>query len=622
MNVAQVQFQAGLTALSQNHISQALSAFESAAKLAPRAAPAHHMVGIALQRLGRLAEAEKAISRAIELNPKEPDFFSNRALVKCGQERFDRAIFDAKAALSLDPAHIGGLCNLGLAQQGAKQYAAAAATFTRLIKVAPNFASAYDNASLAVRSIEDPDAGLVAATAFAAAAPDSSIAHIDLSGVLSANGEVARAAAELERAVALAPTDFRAHSRRLFNLNYLEAPSTKDRAAMVGEFTKAAVASIVPGAHQPDAGSSGKTLRLGFVSADLREHSVSYFLVTVLPALRSRGLQLVAYSNVKQSDALTERLKTEFDEWRDIRETPDETVGAQIAADRIDILLDLSGHTGGNRQRLMAMRPAPVSVAWLGFSATTGNPGIDYVLGDGRVLSPESATHFTERPLRMPHGYLCFSPPGTEPGDAPGSGPMTFGSFNTLNKLSDRTVAMWSKILAAVPGSELLLKTKALDSTEIRQRTSGRFVAHGIDPERVVLVGHTATRDAHLQLYSRIHLALDPWPYSGTTTTMEALSMGVPVLTLDEGRFISRVSASLLDTAGLDHWIACDEAAYIEKAVTAATDITSLVAMRSGFRQQVLRSPLYDSASFAADFDAVMRGIWRDWCAGVGNKVN
>ncbi|RYF98400.1 MAG: tetratricopeptide repeat protein, partial [Caulobacteraceae bacterium] len=237
MNVAQVQFQAGLTALSQNRVPQALSAFQSAAKLAPRAAPAHHMIGVSLQRLGRLAEAEKAISRAIELDPREPDFFSNRALVKCGQERFDRAIFDAKAALRLDPAHVGGLCNLGLAQIGAKQYAAAAAMFTRLIEVAPGFASAYDNASLAVRNIEDPDLAIAAATAFVAAAPDSSIAHVDLSGLLAGRGEVVRAAAELARALQLDPTSFKAHSRRLFNLNYLEAPTEADRASLVDEFT-------------------------------------------------------------------------------------------------------------------------------------------------------------------------------------------------------------------------------------------------------------------------------------------------------------------------------------------------------------------------------------------------
>ncbi len=622
MNVAQLQFQAGLTALGQNRVPQALSAFETAVKLAPRAAGAHHMVGVTLQKLGRLAEAEKAITRAIELNPREPDFYSNRALVKCGQEKFDRAIFDAKAALRLDPAHVGALCNLGLAQQGARQYVAAAATFTRLIEIAPTFPSAYENASIAVRSIEDPDAALVAATAFAAAAPDNSLAHLDLGEVLAQSGDVIRAANEFALGANLAPGEFLPHSRRLFNLNYLDSLSETELAAAVGAFTKAATASVVPHRHRPDAAQSEKPLRLGFVSGDLREHSVSYFLRTVLPALGARGLHLVAYSNGKKSDALTERLKTEFDGWREIRDLSDEAVAGQIAADGIDILFDLSGHTAANRQRLFALRPAPVSVAWLGYSATTGNPGIDYVLGDARVLSPESASHFTEKPLRMPHGYLCFSPPGTEPAEVVAGGPLIFGSFNTLNKLSDRTVALWSRILTEVPGSELLLKTKALDSADIRQRTTARFVANGVDPARIVLVGHTKTREDHLKLYGRIHLALDPWPYAGTTTTMEALSMGVPVLTLDEGRFISRVSASLLATAGLEQWIAADETAYVEKAKAAAADRAALIALRSGLREQVRQSPLYDAASFAADFDAVMRGIWRDWCAGVGTRAD
>ncbi|RYE37210.1 MAG: hypothetical protein EOP21_14330 [Hyphomicrobiales bacterium] len=168
----------------------------------------------------------------------------------------------------------------------------------------------------------------------------------------------------------------------------------------------------------------------------------------------------------------------------------------------------------------------------------------------------------------------------------------------------------------------MLLKTKALESEGIRRRTLERFAAQGIDPSRIELIGHTATRGGHLQLYGRIHLALDPWPYSGTTTTMEALSMGVPVLTLDEGRFISRVSASLLHTAGLSEWIAADEAAYVEKAVAAGSDRSGLIDLREGLRQQVLQSPLYDAASFATDFEAVMRRIWRDWCAGVGNNAD
>jgi len=618
MNSAQAQFQTGLTALSQNRVQQALSAFQNAARLAPRAAPAHHMVGIALQRLGRLDDAERAISRAIALNPAEPDFFSNRALVKCGLERFDLAMADANAALRLSPTHIGALCNLGLAQQGAKQFAAAAATFTRLIGVAPNFASAIDNASLAVRSIEDPDEGLLAARAFVAAAPGSSFAQADLGSILGASGKVEQADAAFARAVQLAPSDLIGHSRLLFNQNYLETLSDAVRADSLRAFAKAVAASATPITHRPVPEAGEKVLRLGFVSGDLREHSVSYFLLAILPALRRRGLQLVAYSTSPKTDSLTETLKSEFAEWRDITDMSDEAAATLIGEDRIDILFDLAGHTAGRRHRLFAMRPAPIAVLWLGYSATTGNPCIDYVLGDARVLPPENEAHFTERALRMPRGFLCFSAPGTEPDDTQITGNITFGSFNTLNKLSDRTIGLWSSILTEVPGSDLLLKTKALNSEQIRRHTTERFVARGVDPARIILVGHTATRDAHLKLYSRVHLALDPWPYSGTTTTMEALSMGVPVLTLDEGRFISRVSASLLSAAGLDEWIASDEATYIEKARSAASNLGALVALRGGLRQQVRQSSLYDAASFAADFDGVMRAIWRRWCAGVG----
>jgi len=620
MNEAQLQFQAGLTALGQNRVAAALSAFVRAAQLAPHAAPAHHMVGIALQRLGRLAEADQAISRAIALDPKDPDYFSNRALVRCGQEQFALAIADAETAVRLSPTHVGGLCNLGLAQQGAKQYAAAAATFTRLIEIAPSFASAIDNASLAVRSLDDPDEALLAARAFVAAAPSSSIAHSDLGHIVQAGGDVVQADEAFARAVQLAPSDLNGHSRLLFNQNYLETLPDAVRADSLRAFAEALAACATPITHLPMPGAGEKMLRLGFVSGDLREHSVSYFLQAILPALRRRGLQLVAYSTSPKTDSLTEKLRPEFVEWRNITDMSDEAAATLIGEDRIDILFDLAGHTKGSRPRLFAMRPAPIAVLWLGYSATTGNPCIDYVLGDARVLPPANEAHFTERALRMPRSFLCFSPPGTEPNDTQIARTMTFGSFNALNKVGDRTIRLWSTILGAVPGSNLLLKTKALNSEQIRRDTIKRFAALGVDPARVILLGHTPTREAHLKIYGQVHLALDPWPYSGTTTTMEALSMGVPVLTLDEGRFISRVSASLLSAAGLDEWIASDETAYIEKAVRAASNIEALIALRGGLRQQVIHSVLYDADSFAEDFDGVMRAIWRRWCGGVAEN--
>jgi len=578
------------------------------------------MVGVTLQRIGKLAEADRAISQAISLDPSVPDFFSNRSVVRCGQREFVLAMADAEEALRLSPSHVGALCNLGLAQLGAEQYVAAHATFIRLIGVAPDFAAAYENASLAIRSIRDTDVALASARAFAAAAPRSSLAHMDLGEVLSTRGEVELAECAFARAVELAPTRVDAHSRRLFNQNYLEGLTDAERAASLAEFARALSAACTPMVHRRSPAAADKALRLGFVSGDLREHSVSYFLVAILPELRRRGLHLVAYSTSTKSDAMTERLRSEFSAWRDITDVPDEAAATLIVEDRIDVLLDLSGHTAGHRQGLFALRPAPISVSWLGYSASTGNPQIDYVLCDATVLPPGNVAEFTERALRMPRGYLCFSPPGTDPQGAPIDRRMTFGSFNTLNKLSRRTVQLWSRVLAALPESGLLLKTKALDSAATRERTADRFAAHGIDPARIILMGRTPTRDAHLKLYNDIHLALDPWPYSGTTTTMEALSMGVPVLTLNEGRFISRVTASLLSVAGMRDWIAHDADEYVDKAIRAASDVDALAAMRQTVRQQVRRSPLYDAASFAADFDAIMREVWRNWCVGLGSE--
>lgn len=613
MNRADQTFRLGLQLLGQNRVQAALDAFEQAARLAPQAAAAHHMIGIALQRLGKLDHADKAISRAIKIDGRQADYHANRSVVRCGQQNFDAAVADAKAALALAPRHLGALCNLGLAYLGAERYVAAVDAFVNAVRIAPDFLPAQENLGRAIHGLDNIDTALVAVRRFLAVTPDSAVAHGVAGTVYGLAGDARASSEAFGHLVDRQSDNLAAIQALMFQLNYVEESHEELRAATARRLAKA-LANPRAVTHRPVATDVERPLRLGFVSGDFRQHSVSQFLLSLLPELRQRGLILCAYQISQKTDSTTKQLKESFELWRDISSATDEAAAATVQRDRIDILFDLSGLTSGNRQPLFSFRPAPVAISWLGYSASTCNPAIDYILCKNFVLPAELEPWFSEQPLRMPGPYLCFAPsPVPMPEHASGDR-FAFGSFNTLNKMSERTVALWSRILTAAPASKLILKTAALSSQHTREQTQQRFARNGIDPERLVLIGRTPTREDHLALYGRLGLALDPWPYSGTTTTMEALSMGVPVLTLNEGPFISRVSGSLLSAAGLDHWISATEDDYVRKAVAAAND-PGLAATRTAVRQSVLSSPVCDPVSFSRDFETTVRGAWRKWCA-------
>jgi predicted O-linked N-acetylglucosamine transferase (SPINDLY family) len=290
----------------------------------------------------------------------------------------------------------------------------------------------------------------------------------------------------------------------------------------------------------------------------------------------------------------------------------------RIRADGIDILIDLSGHTAYNRLPVFAWKPAPVQVSWLGYFATTGVAAIDYFVADPWTLPESEEINFTEKVWRLPETRLCFTPPdaavavSTLP--ALVNGYVTFGCFNNLSKMNDKVVAVWARVMEAVPGSRLFLKARQLTEASVRQSIAERFAAHGIDEGRLILEDYVP-RENYLAAYQRVDLALDPFPYTGGTTTAEALWMAVPVLTLAGERFISRQGVGLLMNAGLSDWVASDPDDYVARALAHASDLPRLSALRGNLRAQVLASPVYDAARFAKHFETALRGMWQQWCS-------
>jgi predicted O-linked N-acetylglucosamine transferase (SPINDLY family) len=356
------------------------------------------------------------------------------------------------------------------------------------------------------------------------------------------------------------------------------------------------------------------------LSGDFRQHPVGYFLEAAITAHQRAGFHLTAYDVGKRADATTARLRGVFDVWRSVGAVDDEAIVAQIRADAIDILVDLTGHTEASRIGVMEYRPAPVQVSWIGYANTNGVAAIDWIIADHVVLPPEDEALYIEKPLRLPGCYLCYTPPREAVAPSPPpmlrQGHVTFGCFNNLAKINDEVLAAWAAILARLPDARLLLKTAVLREAETAQKLRARFAAMGGDVARLDLEGHSPRTD-YFARYATVDCMLDPFPFPGGTTTAEAIHAGVPTLTRrGRGGMISRNGETLLNAVGLQDWIAADTADYIEKAVAFAQDGQQLAAIRA----RLALGPLGDARAYAQGLEAAWRFIWRDWCARQGGR--
>jgi predicted O-linked N-acetylglucosamine transferase (SPINDLY family) len=363
-----------------------------------------------------------------------------------------------------------------------------------------------------------------------------------------------------------------------------------------------------------------RRLRVGFVSGDLRSHPIGRFLLGALSGFgRDTTLDFYAYANSEDEDAITEALKRVIPNWLNVTKLSDHDLDARIVADKIDVLFDMSGYTGSNRLKVFAMKPAPVAASWIGYFATTGLKEIDYVLASQWVVPEREENQWVEQVWRLPDTYLCF----TEPPDAPVPGPLpaltaghiTFGCFNNFNKLSDVTLAAWRELMSAVPDSRLILRSSGYYHHQTLPDQTSRLAAGGLDLSRIRIDPKLSSYDAHLRSYDEIDIALDPFPYNGGTTTVEALYMGVPVLVKAGDRYVAHMGEGILHSAGLPDWIAPDSGGYAALGARFAADLGGIAALRAGLRERMLASPLFDAPRFARNLEDAIRDMWRIWCA-------
>ena len=603
------------TALSdQDRFGEAEDCFRRALILKPDFALAHSNLGSALKSLSRFGEAEVCFRRALVL---QPDFVHARnnlgsILLDLGRPAEAEACFRRALALQPDSAEV--LNNLGTALGNLGRLDEAEACFRRAFALQPDSAYAHNNLGNALRDLCRLDEAEACFRRALALDPDFTHGLNNLGSALVDMSRLDEAEACFRRALALQPDFTEARSNLLFCLNCRSdaASIALDEARKYGRCVGNLAATPYTDwlcEAQP------RRLRVGIVSGDLREHVVGYFLESLLREINPERIELIAYPTQPKEDRFSQRLRTYFAAWRSLVGLSDAVAAARIHADGVHILLDLSGHTAHNRLPIFAYQPAPVQASWLGYLASTGVAAIDYLIADSWTLPTTEEASFTEKIWRLPETYLCFTPPNLEvvvsPLPALTEGRVTFGSFNSLTKMTDEVVALWARVLAAVPDSRLFLKTRPLMGSAVRQGVVERFAIHGIGSDRLMLEGPVPTRAEHLATYQRMDIALDPFPYAGITTSAEALWMGVPVLTLAGDRFLSRQGVGLLMNTGLPEWIASDPDDYVARAATLAGDLQGLAALRASLRERFLASPLCDAKRFARHFEQALEGMWR-----------
>jgi len=537
----------------------------------------HNNLGNVLRSAGQQDEAAECYRKALSLRPVYPEALNNLGVVLQEQGDVDMAIEALEQSIALDPKNAVVHTHLGAAYAARGRLTDAVAAHREAIRVDPELAAAYNNLGIALK-----DQGLF---------------------------EEAREA--YAKSLILDPDAPEVHSNLVMCFSY--DPSV-DGATLLDAHRRWSARHERPRSPAPDRPlDPDRVLRIGYVSPDLWTHSVAYFIEPVLEHYDRNGFHVTCYADVESPDETTKRLREYADRWHDTAAYSDSELYDLIRSDGIDILVDLAGHTANNRLPVFGRRAAPIQMTWIGYPATTGLAQMDYRLTDDCADPPGETDDFhSETLLRLPNGFLCYAPPAgvaisTTDRDAR---PLTFGSFNNLSKVTDDVIALWCRILNEVPDARMFLKSRQLEDDGVRKRIFDAFARHGVAEDRLVLRTRVASREGHLALYGEVDVALDTFPYNGTTTTCEALWMGVPVVTLSGKLHAGRVGASLLHQCGLDDWVARNAEQYVSLALAVAANLPE----RRILREWVAESGLTDAPRFTRAFEEALRSVWQVHC--------
>ena len=577
---------AGMKCQNEGLLDKAEEIYRSVLAVEPGQVDALFLLGHVLKLQNRTEEAIAIFSRLTELAPQDPVARFSLATALLAQTRLTEAAQALREALRLKPDMLAALNNLTDILMALGQADEAEECYRRILQLTPN----------------------------------SEEAHFKYGNFLVLLGRIDEAIANLRRAIEINPELMSAYSNLLFAMNYsadcLPEALFREHLEWDRRYAAPLLRAASPHRNSP---ATGRKLRIGYVSAHFRDHAVSYFFESTLKYHNYDRFEVFCYSDVLKPDAFTERMRGYPSVWRDIASQDDATVARLVESDGIDILVDLSGHTDV-RLLVFARKPAPVQVTWNGYPNTTGMAAMDYRITDAYADPPGMTEHLhTEKLVRLPEIYMAYEQPHASPPVVPppslSKGYVTFGSFNTLPKIGPQVIAVWARILKELPAARLVMLT--VPEGGARTRLAQAFAAHGIGPERLELIARLPSWQ-FMEAHQQVDIALDPFPYNGTTTTCQTLWMGVPVIALAGGTHVSRVGVSMLSNLGLQRLIARDRQEYVSLAVSLAKNRGELAALRAGLRERMLASPLTDGARLTGFLEAAYVKMWGDYCVQAG----
>ncbi|HDS16522.1 MAG TPA: tetratricopeptide repeat protein [Proteobacteria bacterium] len=635
--------------------TNAVAAYRQCLAMAPEHFPARYNLAILEHDAGNLAEAEIHYRQALNLQPSHAELCKNFGDLLLARKQPEEAVSFYHKALASDPQNAATWFNLGLVEGALNHFDQAFTAFHETLKLKPgDLGGRREIAALKRRLKHFPEA-IRDFSDLLNDFPDNLFCREKLAESYWLNGEITSAEKQLSLILAQNPENFsalnlrslvhmrqgrfqeaaqvflallqhrelnpRVHSNILYHQLMFSADPQLclQRARQWWQRHGAPEAAAAAISQRRDLDPT-RTLRVGLLSPDFRRHAVSRFVLPLLRHHDRRRVRFFLYATHLKNDAVSEEIAALGDTWRPVGTLDNDRLCRQIIADEIDILIELSGHTADNRLPLMARRPAPILISWLGYPATTGLETESYRLSDKLVDPPENAAHYTEKLLYLPAPFLCYEappeslnlPPKASILECAGT-TITFGSFNNPAKLSDPCLGLWAEILRRAPKTRLCLKAREFQDINTASRLKERFAGLGIDPERLrLLAGHPRLSD-HFAAYHKIDIALDPLPYNGTTTTFEALWMGIPVVVLEGETHAARVGAALLRALDCKELIATNPAEYIDIALQLSADSQKRAAYHRQLREKLLASDLMNGPRFSENFIAVLRRSWLAW---------
>ncbi|GAB4833345.1 hypothetical protein Ancab_031589 [Ancistrocladus abbreviatus] len=572
------------------HIDQGVAYYKKALSYNWRYADAMYNLGVAYGEMLKFDMAIVFYELAFHFNPHCAEACNNLGVIYKDRENLDKAVECYQMALSINPNFSQSLNNLGVVYTVQGKMDAAASMIEKAIIANPTYAEAYNNLGVLYRDA----------------------------------GDISRAIEAYEHCLKIDPDSRNAGQNRLLAMNYINEGHDDKLYDAHRDWGRRFMRLYPQYTSWDNPKEPERSLIIGYVSPDFFTHSVSYFIEAPLSHHDPTNYKVVVYSAVVKADAKTIRFREKVikkgGKWRDIYGVDEKKVANMVREDRVDILVELTGHTANNKLGMMACRPAPVQVTWIGYPNTTGLPTIDYRITDTLADPPDTSQKHVEELVRLPECFLCYTPSPeagpVSPAPALANGFITFGSFNNLAKITPKVLQVWARIFCAVPNSRLVVKCKPFSCDSIRHRFLSTLEQLGVEPVRVDLLPLILLNHDHMQAYTLMDISLDTFPYAGTTTTCESLYMGVPCVTMQGRVHAHNVGVSLLNKIGLGHLVAKTEDEYVQLALQLASDLTSLSKLKMSLRDLMLKSPVCDGSSFTRSLESAYRLMWGRYCEG------